>query len=143
MTAVKTIELGDVMILIIRDKDNVPVTLAELDDDKDIPFDKLYGGRVGPKFIEPLIDKSAGDLIGQLGAMRDGFVRVELVFETDDGFKTVRGVAGTLNNIDVGTFTLTPKGGSGPIVYQINDETIVKTSNTGDLSGLNTEDQTI
>jgi len=143
--AVKAAQPGDVMTLSVRDKDDVQVTLGERTPSTIKPFGRMHGGVAGPTHIMPAIPKAGGDLIGQLGAMKEGFVRAEIVFETDDGFKTIRAAAGTLSNIDVdaGTFTLSPKDGSAAIDYQINDDTVVKTSNTGDLSGLNTEDRTL
>lgn len=145
VAAVKAAKPGDVMTLSIRDKDDLQVTLGNRTPAKVNPFGRLHGGIVTPKSIMPLISKAGEDLVGQLGAMKDGFVRAEIVFETDDGFKTIRGAAGTLSNIDVGAgaLTLSPKDGSDPIDYQINDDTVLKTSNTGDLSGLNTEDRTL
>ncbi len=145
VTAVRAAQPGDVMTLSIRDKDDVQVTLGERTPPKVKPFSQFHGGIAGPKPIMPAIPRVGGDLIGQLGAMKEGFVRGEIVFETDDGFKTIRGAAGTLSNVDVdaGTFTLSPKDDSGPIDYQINDDTVVITSDTGDLSGLNSEDRTL
>ena len=83
-------------------------------------------------------------LFSHLLGLPGKIVRSETTFETDDGFKTVSVVAGTVSNIDVenGTFTLTPVDGSTPIDYTISDDTLVITRHTGDLGGLNSEDRT-
>ena len=67
------------------------------------------------------------------------------MLETDDGFKTITGVKGTISKLDAtaGTFTLAPKDGSNPISYQISDDTVVGMVHSGDLGGLNTEDETL
>lgn len=86
---------------------------------------------------------------GKLGAFADLGGRVvhsRTVFENEDGsFSIYRAVAGTLSNIDTtaGTFTLSPKDGSGSIDYTINDDTKVSTSRNGDLGALNTDDDTM
>ena len=73
------------------------------------------------------------------------FVRFEVVVETDDGFKTYQGVRGIASdvNVDAGTFTLTPKDGSGPIDYEISSTTKVVIGHEGDLGGLGTEQETL
>lgn len=98
--------------------------------------------------IEPPLGY-AGKLLGEfgtLGALGDSFVRAEIVFETeDDGFKTIRGVAGTISGIDssAGTFTLTPKDGSDPVTYQVESDTIVIPGESGDISALDEDERTI
>ena len=74
------------------------------------------------------------------GVLEQNFVRAEIVLETDDGFKTIAAVKGTISELDVaaGTFTLDPKDGSGTVEYQINDDTVVGMVHDGDLGGLNT-----
>ncbi|MCH7786415.1 MAG: hypothetical protein IIC22_02795, partial [Chloroflexi bacterium] len=84
-------------------------------------------------------------LFRMLPGAPDNFLRGELVWETDDGFKTTRAVAGIIDNLDTdnGTFDLVPADGSASIFYEINDDTNVVTQKKGDLSGLNEEDRTL
>jgi hypothetical protein len=84
-------------------------------------------------------------VLGQLRVLEQSFVRAEVVLETDDGFKTITGVKGTISKLDAtaGTFTLAPKDGSNPISYQISDDTVVGMVHSGNLGGLNTEDETL
>ena len=76
----------------------------------------------------------------------DQFVRAEVVWKTDDGFKTVRAVVGTLKNeVEPGStsFVLVPSDGSDEITYEIDEHTQVMTRHRGELVGLNTEDTTL
>ncbi len=84
-------------------------------------------------------------MLGQTQGWHDRFVKVEMVLETDDGFKTFRAVAGNVSDVDAnsGSFTLTPKDGSDPVSYVISDETMVGLSHRGDLGGLNAEDEAL
>jgi membrane-associated protease RseP (regulator of RpoE activity) len=93
----------------------------------------------------------AGDLPGVynrlLGHLRnlDRFVRAEVVVETDDGFKTIRAVVGTVTSVDASanTFVLAPKDGAASITYTVSEDTAVVMRRNGDISGLNTEDPTL
>jgi hypothetical protein len=84
-------------------------------------------------------------LLGQLRSVGDSFVSAEIVLETDTGFETLRAVVGTVTRVDeaAGVFTLSPKDGSDPITYTVSDDTVVDLRHDGDLSGLNTEDETM
>ena len=84
-------------------------------------------------------------ILGQLLHLPDNFVKAELMWDTDDGVKTVRAIAGTIAdlNVDAGEFNLIPTDGSDKIFYKINDDTKVMTQKKGDLSGLNDEDRTV
>lgn len=83
-------------------------------------------------------------LLGYLHDL-DRFVRAEVVVETDDGFKTIRAVVGTVTSVDASanTFVLAPKDGSASITYTVSDDTAVVMRRDGDISGLNTEDPTL
>ena len=143
--AVKSAQPGDEMELTIRGGSSVRVTLGNRPtalDKSFIPSPRKWMD------IEPPIGY-AGKLLGEigtLGALGDSFVRTEIVFETeDDGFKTIRGVAGTISGIDesAGTFTLTPKDGSAPVNYQVESDTIVIPGEAGDISALDEDERTI
>ena len=84
-------------------------------------------------------------LLGQLHSVGDSFVSAEVVPETDTGFETFRAVVGTVTSVDeaTGVFTLSPKGGSDPITYTVSHDTVVDLRHDRDLSGLNTEDETM
>ncbi len=86
-----------------------------------------------------------GGVLDQLSVLEQNFVRAEVVLETDDGFKTIAAVKGTISEFDVaaGTFTLDTKDGSGAVDYQITDDTVVGMVHNGNLGGLNTEDETL
>ena len=78
-------------------------------------------------------------VLGKLKALEENFVRGELVFETESGFKTYTAIRGILSSIDVdgGTFTVTPRDGSGAVSYKVSDDTVVATLERGSLLGLN------
>jgi hypothetical protein len=61
-----------------------------------------------------------------------------------DGVRTVRTAVGTVSDIDVdaGTSSLVLKDSSETIQYEIDTETKVTIQQSGELSGLNTEDLT-
>ena len=143
--AVRDSHPGDLMTLTIADKGDVQVTLGEHKAPEAQMFDRFHDAFVLPQPHIPRMPEALRDLIAQVGTMRGNFVCGEVVIEIDDGFKNMRGAVGILSNIDApnGTFTLTPRDDSGPIDYRINDETVVITNHTGDLSGLNTEDRTL
>ncbi|MCH7787108.1 MAG: PDZ domain-containing protein, partial [Chloroflexi bacterium] len=131
--AVKASETGDVLSFgVIRDGGSISV---------DVEVGE-HEGRFG-RF--PKKAPFQGQILGQLQHLPDNFVKAELSWDTDDGVKTARGVAGTIANLNVedGTFDLIPTDGSDTISYAINDDTKVISQNTGDLSGLNEEDRTL
>ena len=143
--AVKSAQPGDEMELTIRGGSSVRVTLGT----RPTAWDKSFVPSPGKWMdIEPPLGY-AGKLLGEIGtrgALGDSFVRAEIVFEMeDDGFKTIRGVAGTISGIDesAGTFTLTPKDGSAPVSYQVESDTIVIPGEAGDISALDEDERTI
>ena len=110
----------------------------------DVPAARIYrSNKTYPTM--PIFPAFDHDLLGLLPHIGDKIVSGVLVFEDEDGsFKTYRAVTGTSSNIDpaAGTFRLSPKDGSDPIDYTINDETMVNMSRSGDLGGINTTDET-
>ena len=145
VSAVESAQPGDEIEITIRGGSTVRVTLGNRPmalDESFIPSPRKWMD------IEPPLGY-AGKLLGEfgtLGALGDSFVRAEIVFETeDDGFKTIRGVAGTISGIDssAGTFTLTPKDGSDPVIYQVESDTIVIPGESGDISALDEDERTI
>ena len=96
---------------------------------------------VRPGFKAPLAP--IGQLPGLLHNLHDSVARAEILVRTDDGFETLRVVAGTVSNLDVeiGTFDLNPEDGSSTISYRISDGTLVLTAHN-DLGGLNDTDRT-
>ncbi len=84
-----------------------------------------------------------GPLQGILHNLHAGVASAEIVIHAGDGFKTLRAVAGTVSNLDVGNgiFDLDPEDGSATISYEISDETVVLTKHN-DLGGLNETDRT-
>ena len=79
------------------------------------------------------------------GAWED-FARSEISRADEDGsYKTYRKAVGTVTNVDAdaGTFTLQPKDDSDPIAYTIGEDTKVVINRTGDIGGLNSEDETL
>ena len=74
----------------------------------------------------------------------NGLIKSEVKSEIEDGVRTVRTAVGTVSDIDVdaGTFSLVLKDGSETIQYEIDTETKVTIQQSGELSGLNTEDLT-
>ena len=140
--AVESAQPGDEMDLTIRGGGSVRVTLGN----KDTALDELFTP-YPPKWmdIDPLLGY-AGKLLGEIGGLEDNFIRAEIVFETEDeGYKTIRGVAGTIDAIDesAGTFTLTPKDGSDPVMYQIESDTVVMPGEAGDISELDEDERTL
>lgn len=140
--AVESAQPGDEMELTIRGRSSVRVTLGNKDTVLDEPFTPYP-----PKWMDndPLLGY-AGKLLGEIGGLEDSFVRAEIVFETEDeGYKTIRGVAGTIDAIDesAGTFTLTPKDGSDPVMYQIEGDTVVMPGEAGDISELDEDERTL
>lgn len=145
VSAVESAQPGDEIELTIRGGSTVRVTLGNRPmalDESFIPSPRKWMD------IDPPLGY-AGKLLGEfgtLGALGNSFVRAEIVFETeDDGFKTIRGVAGTISGIDssAGTFTLTPKDGSDPVTYQVESDTIVIPGESGDISALDEDERTI
>lgn len=131
---VKAAEPGDVLAFTVV-RDGGPVNV-----------DVTVGERVVTMVKEHRIfNGMQDDILGGLKVLSDSFVRAEVVMQTDEGFKTIKAVAGTASEIDVdaGTFIVTPADESGPVAFQITDETKVHIGHVGDLSGLNTEDRTI
>ena len=94
----------------------------------------------GPRL--PQLSGILGGILTQLQALEDRFVRAELVLETDDGFRTITAVKGTLSDIDLenGMLTVVPRDGADPIPYEISEDTVVGMRHEGDLGGLNTEE---
>ena len=90
---------------------------------------------VGPR---PNIGQAANPLIGMmqhLQALKDKFVRIELVVEGQDGeFDTLRGARGTAA-VDVAakTVEITPADGSAPMLFTVATHTLVITANQGTL----------
>lgn len=145
--AIKATAVGDtVSITVVRDGGSLELVVDVVDrSDIDIArqtaarlhFNTGAGG-------SPLFGMLGG-MIGKLRVLEQSFVRAEVVLETDDGFKTVAAVKGTITELDAasGSFTLAPKDGSDPISYRINDDTVVGMVHNGDLGGLNNEDETL
>lgn len=84
-------------------------------------------------------------MLDALSGLHGKIVKLDLVVETDDGFKIVRVLAGTATNIDPGnlSFTLTLADGSGSVDLQGTAETMVITARNGDFGGLNDIDRTL
>ena len=142
VSAVESAQPGDEMDLTIRGGGSVRVTLGN----KDTALDELFVP-YPPKWmdIDPPLGY-AGKLLGEIGGLEDSFVRAEIVFETEDGgYKTIRGVAGTIDAIDesAGTLTLTPKDGSDPVMYQIENDTAVMPGEAGDIGELDEDERTL
>ena len=145
--AIKTTAVGDsVSITVVRDGDTLELAV-EVVDRSDIDIARQAATtlhfKTGPG--GSALSGILGGVLGQLRALEQSFVRAEVVLETDDGFKNVAAVKGTITELDAasGTFTLAPKDGSDPIDYQISNDTVVGMVHSGDLGGLNTEDETI
>ena len=84
--------------------------------------------------------------LGSLSGVDGKAVHTKIVFENEDGsYSTYRAVVGTVSDVDAtaGTFTLDPKDGSDSIDYTISDDTKVVMNRSGDLGGLNTDDDTL
>lgn len=80
------------------------------------------------------------------GNPASNIARSEMVVENADGeYVTYRTVFGKITDIDEtsGAFILQPKDGSAQISYEVDDETQISMSRSGDISGLNTEDETL
>ena len=138
-TALSEASPGDVLSLtVMREEEtlDVEVTLGEHEG-------QTMKARITKRFRQmPDLNQ---DMLNYVRKLQDKFVRAELVMETDDGFKTFRAVAGTVSDVNVGdgTFVLTPKDGSDPVTYTISEDTVVNMNHTGDLGGLNSEDNTL
>jgi hypothetical protein len=152
MDAIQATSVGDtVSITVVRGDETLELSVEVADrSDMDIAHRsatrlqfRTGSGGIGAAAL-PLSGLFGGAL-DQLRVLEQNFVRAEVVLETDDGFKTIAAVKGTISELDVaaGTFTLDPKDGSDPIDYQINDDTVVGMVHDGDLGGLNTEDETL
>lgn len=152
LDAIQETEVGDTLsITVVRGGETLELAVQVADrPDIDIKgatvsklhFKKGLGGSVaGSNLLSGIL----GGMLGQLRVMEQSFVRAEVVLETDDGFKTVAAVKGLITELDIGsgTFTLAPKDGTDPISYQISDDTVVGMVHSGDLGGLNTEDETL
>lgn len=142
VSAVESAQPGDEMELTIRGGGSVRVTLGN----KDTALDELFVP-YPPKWmdIDPPLGY-AGKLLGEIGGLEDRFVRAEIVFETEDGgYKTIHGVVGTIDAIDesAGTLTLTPKDGSDPVMYQIENDTAVMPGEAGDIGELDEDERTL
>ena len=152
MDAIQATSIGDtVSITVVRDDETLELSVVVADrSDMDIAgrsATRLHF-RTGPGGIGAAalpLSGLFGGVLDQLSVMEQRFVRAEVVLETDDGFKTIAAVKGTISALDdeAGTFTLVPKDGSAPIDYQINDDTVVGMVHNGNLGGLNTEDETL
>ncbi len=152
LDVIQATAIGDtVSITVVRDGDTIELAVEVADrpdiDAKDHTATKFFlkkqlgGSAVGSSLLSRIFDGA----LGKLRAYEQSFVRAEVVLETDDGFKTVAAVKGTITELDAasGSFTLAPKDGSDPIDYQISDDTVVGMVHTGDLGGLNTEGETL
>jgi hypothetical protein len=147
LDAIKATTVGvTVSITVVRDGDILELAV-EVVDRSDIDIARQAATRLhfntGPG--GSALSGILGGVMGQLRALEQSFVRAEVVLETDDGFKTVAAVKGTITELDVpgGSFTLAPKDGSHPIDYQISDDTVIGMVHSGDLGGLNIEDETL
>ena len=131
---VRASEPGDVLTFtVLRGQDTLELQVTVGERDVQVRRHILRSHIRGPRPIE------------RLSRLFPHFVRFEVVVETKDGFKTYGGVRGIASdvNVDAGTFTLTPKDGSGPIHYEISSSTRVVIGHEGDLGGLGTEQETL
>jgi hypothetical protein len=150
LDAIQATSVGDIVsITVVREGDTLELAV-EVADRSDVAIVGRTATRLrfktGPGAPAALpLSGILGGVLGQLRVLEQSFVRAEVVLETDDGFKTIAGVKGTITELDVasGSFTLAPKDGSEPISYQITDDTVVGMVHSGDLGGLNTEDETL
>ena len=152
LDAIQATSVGDtVSITVVRGDETLELSVKVVDrSDKDIAgriATRLHF-RTGPGGIGAAalpLSGLFGGLLDQLRVMEQRFVRAEVVLETDDAFKTIAAIKGTISTLDdeAGTFTLMPKDGSDPIDYQINDDTVVGMVHSGNLGGLSTENETL
>jgi hypothetical protein len=152
LDAIQATSVGDtVSITVVRGDETLELSVKVVDrSDKDIAgriATRLHF-RTGPGGIGAAalpLSGLFGGLLDQLRVMEQRFVRAEVVLETDDAFKTIAAIKCTISTLDddAGTFTLMPKDGSDPIDYQINDDTVVGMVHSGNLGGLNTENETL
>ena len=106
------------------------------------------GERDAPAAPERKAGRKGGAMggAGKFAQMVPNFGAFEYSVKNDDGsYSTYAGARGTVSNVNesAGTFTLTPGDGSAAISYTIATSTVVLMSRTGDLGGLDTEQETV
>lgn len=140
---VKAAQPGDAMT--IRGKGDVRVTLGERPWELDKSSCGQYPGTMTQKPGLPGFSKGLWTLIGLFGAWNEAFIRGEVVLETEDGFKTIRGVMGMMESIDAGAgrFTLSLSDASAPVEYRVGAETVVVPGGPGDTGALRTDERTL
>ena len=142
-TKVMTQKKGDLSGL--NDEDRTVVVDVTMNGESDVKLVRQSEARERRGRFNMDIQIGGEGLFRMLLGAPDNFLRGELVWETDDGFKTTRAVAGVIKDLDIdnGKFVLDPADGSDTISYEINDDTNVINRKKGDLSGLNEEDRTL